>query len=206
MKNVPILQNPSTSKFFVQTQYGGRATRFVTFDGLNPASNSFPPAKNVMEVFFRFSFITSNQPEAFYLKDYFGWFGWSLKAKMVEKSDNVKDSSKLKFYTVLVHEELYAKWRIVITTCSENCRRLPKNERRFPLLGNRPSSDLVEMFFLEYASKFSNSTHIVSTIRTLASIKKLMSSLAYFLQLSKFVHSHEKRKGKGENSKSRRNF
>lgn len=77
---------------------------------------------------------------------------------MVEKSDNVKDSSKLKFYTVLVHEELYAKWRIVITTCSENCRRLPKNERRFPLLGNGPSSDLVEMFFLEYASKFSNST------------------------------------------------
>ena len=130
MKNAPNLQIPSTSKFFVQTQYGGRATRSVTFDGVILASNSYLPAKNVTEVFLRFSFITSNQPEALYLKDYLGWFGWNLKAKMVEKSDNVKDSSKLKFYTVL-HEELYAKWRIVITTRSDYCRRLPKNVRRF---------------------------------------------------------------------------
>ena len=139
MKNAPNLQIPSTSKFFVQTQYGGRATRSVTFDGVILASNSYLPAKNVTEVFLRFSFITSNQPEALYLKDYLGWFGWNLKAKMVEKSDNVKDSSKLKFYTVL-HEELYAKWRIVITTRSDYCRRLPKNVRRFSAAWKRAIS------------------------------------------------------------------
>lgn len=38
---------------------------------------------------------------------------------MVEKSDNVKDSSKLKFYTLLVHEELYARWRNEIPTRSD---------------------------------------------------------------------------------------
>lgn len=47
---------------------------------------------------------------------------------MVEKSDNVKDSSKLKFYTLLVHEELYAGWRNEIPTRSDNCRSLPKDE------------------------------------------------------------------------------
>ena len=61
------------------------------------------------------------------------------KPRWWKKSDNVKDSSKLKFYTVL-HEELYAKWRIVITTRSDYCRRLPKNVRRFPLLGNGPAA------------------------------------------------------------------
>ena len=46
---------------------------------------------------------------------------------MVEKSDNVKDSSKLKFYTLLVHEELYARWRSQIPTRSESWRSLPRN-------------------------------------------------------------------------------
>ena len=71
----PKLANSFDVKIFVQTQYGGRATRSVTFDGVVPASNSYLPAKNVTEVFLRFSFITSNQPEALYSKDYLGWFG-----------------------------------------------------------------------------------------------------------------------------------
>ena len=118
---------------------------WLTFDGVIPRSNSYLPVENVMEVFLRFSFLTSNQPEALYLKDYLGWFGWNLKVKMVEKSNNVKDSSKLKFYTALVHEELYAKWRIVITTRSDYGRRLPKKERRFSVAWKRASrkTDLV---------------------------------------------------------------
>ena len=48
---------------------------WLTFDGVIPRSNSYLPVENVMEVFLRFSFLTSNQPEALYLKDYLGWFG-----------------------------------------------------------------------------------------------------------------------------------
>lgn len=56
---------------------------------------------------------------------------------MVEKSDNVKDSSKLKFYALLVHEELCAGWRNKIPTRYDYHRRLSKSELVFPLPGNR---------------------------------------------------------------------
>ena len=56
----PNLQNSFDVKFFVQTQYGGRAKSFVTFDRVLPATSTLSPAKFLTDSFLRYSFLTAN--------------------------------------------------------------------------------------------------------------------------------------------------
>lgn len=66
------------------------------------------------------------------------------------KNDNVKDSSKLKFYTVL-HEELYAKWRIVITTRSDYMSKTTEECASFSVAWKRASG-----VWIQYAKKYNS--------------------------------------------------